>query len=140
MGNRAVITTKEGKIGIYLHWNGGRDSVEAFLKYCEMQKFAKPEEDLTYSFARLTQVICNFFGGTGCCGIGPLNMLDCDNYDNGVYIIENWKIIGRDFFQGKKQNDYDIIEMLNVIDKAQPESYRLGLDKIKEYLSKEEKK
>lgn len=30
MGNRAVITTKEnwahGGVGVYLHWNGGRDS------------------------------------------------------------------------------------------------------------------
>lgn len=25
MGNRAVITDKQKKIGIYLHWNGGRD-------------------------------------------------------------------------------------------------------------------
>ena len=30
MGNRAVITDIEKKVGIYLHWNGGRDSVEAF--------------------------------------------------------------------------------------------------------------
>ena len=32
MGNRAVITTQEyltnpDTIGVYLHWNGGRDSV-----------------------------------------------------------------------------------------------------------------
>ena len=37
MGNRAVITTKENMynngVAIYLHWNGGRDSVEAFLEY-----------------------------------------------------------------------------------------------------------
>ena len=33
MGNRAVITTRKDlkDIGIYLHWNGGRDSVEGFL-------------------------------------------------------------------------------------------------------------
>ena len=31
MGNRAVITTEKKDLGIYLHWNGGRDSVEAFL-------------------------------------------------------------------------------------------------------------
>ena len=41
MGNRAVITTANewahGGIGVYLHWNGGLDSVEAFLKYCEMK-------------------------------------------------------------------------------------------------------
>ena len=26
MGNRAVITTEKKDLGIYLHWNGGRDS------------------------------------------------------------------------------------------------------------------
>lgn len=31
MGNRAIITNKEKKVAVYLHWNGGRDSVEAFL-------------------------------------------------------------------------------------------------------------
>lgn len=49
MGNRAVITAskssdvaKSNDIGIYLHWYGGRDSVEAFLKYCELKKIQKP--------------------------------------------------------------------------------------------------
>ena len=38
MGNRAVIGFEQDKkrdkksVGIYLHWNGGRDSVEGFLK------------------------------------------------------------------------------------------------------------
>lgn len=31
MGNRAIITTKKRDLGVYLHWNGGRDSVGAFL-------------------------------------------------------------------------------------------------------------
>ena len=35
MGNRAVITTPDKKIGVYLHWNGGRDSVEGFLQTCK---------------------------------------------------------------------------------------------------------
>ena len=35
MGNRAVITTKERKIGLYLHWNGGRDTVEPVLGTAE---------------------------------------------------------------------------------------------------------
>lgn len=30
MGNRAVITTPDKKMGVYLHWNGGRDSVEPY--------------------------------------------------------------------------------------------------------------
>lgn len=27
MGNRAVITTEKQRLGIYMHWNGGTDSV-----------------------------------------------------------------------------------------------------------------
>ena len=45
MGNRAVITTKERKIGLYLHWNGGRDTVEPLLKYCELQGYRSPSQD-----------------------------------------------------------------------------------------------
>lgn len=70
MGNRAVITTskdvevdKSNDIGIYLHWNGGRDSVEAFLTYCRISGFRPPEHDC-YGWARLCQVIANFFGDT----------------------------------------------------------------------------
>jgi hypothetical protein len=37
MGNRAVITTEQKRIGVYLHWNGGLDSVEGFLTYCKEQ-------------------------------------------------------------------------------------------------------
>lgn len=69
MGNRAVITTSQSKdvqtsidIGVYLHWNGGRDSVEAFLSYCKLRGFRPPERDC-YGWARLCQVIGNFFGG-----------------------------------------------------------------------------
>lgn len=58
-GNRAVITTEDKRIGVYIHWNGGRDSVEAFLKYCELKGYRKPEEDC-YGWARLCQVIGNF--------------------------------------------------------------------------------
>ena len=41
MGNRAVITKDRDLygIGVYLHWNGGRDSVEAFLAYCDLKRY-----------------------------------------------------------------------------------------------------
>ena len=52
MGNRAVITASlsndpqtSNDIGIYLHWNGGRDSVEAFLEYCKRRGFRPPDQD-----------------------------------------------------------------------------------------------
>ena len=56
MGNRAVITTKERKIGLYLHWNGGRDTIEPLLKYCELQGFRPPSQDC-YGWARMCQVM-----------------------------------------------------------------------------------
>ena len=55
MGNRAVIATREKKIGVYLHWNGGRDSVEGFLTYCKLKGYRCPEKD-NYGWARLCQV------------------------------------------------------------------------------------
>ena len=89
MGNRAVITTPDKKIGVYLHWNGGRDSVEGFLRTCKKYGFRPPERD-NYGWARLCQVIANFFGPDGLSvGIGPYEELDRNNGDNGVYIIKD---------------------------------------------------
>lgn len=131
MGNRAVITTKEKSIGVYLHWNGGRDSVEAFLKYCELKGYRRPEEDC-YGWARLCQVIANFFGGSTSIGIDEYDKLDTDNYDNGVYVIENWKIVDRLFFNWSEQNSHKLHEMLKEIDEAQPEEEKIFKDKTPE--------
>ena len=143
MGNRAVITAsksldvaKSNDIGIYLHWNGGRDSVEAFLKYCELKQYRNPSND-NYGWARLCQVIANYFGGGNSIGIDKCCHLDCDNGDNGVYIIEGWKIVGRQYFDGTEQHNYDLYEMLIDIDLTQPETEQLGEEKIKELLEKE---
>jgi hypothetical protein len=134
MGNRAVIATESKDIGVYLHWNGGRDSVEAFIKYAELRGFRPPETD-SYGWARLTQVIANFFGGDLSIGVGKYETLDTDNFDNGVYIIKDWKIIGREFFKGDEQHEYKLLDCLLDIDKKQPREDRLGEEKIKEMLS-----
>lgn len=130
MGNRAVITTKENMdnngIGIYLHWNGGRDSVRAFLKYCELRGYRAPSED-NYGWARLCQVIGNFFGGLGSLGIDTVNHLDCNNGDNGVYLIEGWEIVGRMYFEGEEQDEYDLVGMLKTINDSMPESERITI-------------
>lgn len=39
MGNRAIVKPIDMNIGVYLHWNGGPKSVEAFLTYCELKKY-----------------------------------------------------------------------------------------------------
>ena len=136
MGNRAVITTKKNfennGVGIYLHWNGGYDSVSAFLKYCELKGYRSPCKDC-YGWARLCQVIGNFFGGTTSIGIDTVDKLDCDNYDNGVYIIEDWKIVDRKHFEGTEQMEYDLQKMLLDIDESMPKDEQIG-----EYLKAKE--
>lgn len=128
MGNRAVITTRENYendgVGVYIHWNGGRDSVEPFLKYCEEKGYRAPDEDC-YGYARLVQVIANFFGGSTSIGVDRVSRLDCEG-DNGVYIIEGWKIVDRVNYAGAEQTGHDFNEMMQAIDEAQPVKEQLG--------------
>lgn len=138
MGNRAVITSVKAvtlngvkhsdELGVYLHWNGGRDSVEAFLEYCRRKGYPSPEVD-NYGWARLCQVIGNFFGGVNSLGIDRCCNLDCDNWDNGTYVIKNWKIVKRFYNNHLEQENYDLNEFLKAIDDKMPEEERLG-DKL----------
>lgn len=101
MGNRAVITTRYKNMGIYLHWNGGLESVLAFLEVCKQQGYRSPERD-SYGWAALTGVITTFFNHTGMsCGIAPYQQLDTDNGDNGTYVIENWEVVERLYARNK---------------------------------------
>lgn len=136
MGNRAVITTEKNfennGVGVYLHWNGGYDSVSAFLKYCEIKGYRTPDTD-NYGWARLCQVVGNFFGGSTSIGIDTVDKLDCDNYDNGVYIIKGWEIVDRKYNNYAEQMEYEMEEMLLEIDSHMPEGEQIG-----EYLKAKE--
>lgn len=140
MGNRAVITTRENfennGVGVYLHWNGGRDSVVPFLLYCKFKGYRAPSSDC-YGWARLCQVIGNYFGGELSLDIDTVDHLDCDNYDNGVYIIDGWEIVGREYFDGAEQDGYPLDEFLVDLDESQPPKEQLGEEKIRELLGKE---
>jgi hypothetical protein len=92
MGNRAVIAFQESNgiqpFGIYLQWNGGIESVAAFLDYA---KQAGHRTESQYGAARLVQTIGNYFGGTlslGICPIDPANPGASDSGDNGVFLID----------------------------------------------------
>lgn len=139
MGNKAVITTPDKELALYLHWNGGRDTVEPLLRYCELQGYRPPSSD-NYGWARIAQVMCNFFGGSTSVGIDRFKNLG-DQGDNGVYIIDSWKIVGRrevsydedwnvngwhDIPESREQSEYDFDEMLRSFDEAMPEALRLG--------------
>ena len=117
MGDRAVITTSKDKnagIGIYLHWNGDIQSVVAFLDSAKERGYRYPEIDNTYAMARLCGLLHEFFGvqTSTSLGIGELKQLDCDNFDNGVYVIGNdWQIIDR-YGEGSKPLNLDAINAI----------------------------
>jgi len=102
MGNRAVITLAPfglDNMGIYVHWNGGPESIAGFLQAAKALGMRPPKSDASYAMARLTQVIANYFGGSTSIGIGRVRDLDYDNGDNGTYLIGgDWEIVGREFF------------------------------------------
>jgi hypothetical protein len=101
MGNRAVITFSENRskgVGIYLHWNGGLESVLAFLDAAKARGFRDPASDPSYAMARLCGLIHEFFGVRDSCslGVGLLSALHTDNWDNGVYVVgKDWAIVDR---------------------------------------------
>ena len=120
MGNRAVITIKENDVpkedwnSLYLHWNGGRDSVEPFLHVAKLYGI-RCNSDSSYAIARLSQLIGNTLGGTLSLGVGAYKCLDTNNFDNGTYIIEDWEIVEREFFEGKEQQEYNFDEFVKEI-------------------------
>ena len=94
MGNRAVIKFGGTSQGIYLHWNGGVESVQAFLDCAKRYKLRSG----SYGAARLCQIIGNFFGGSLSLGVDDIHHLDCDNGDNGMFIInDDWTIRSREY-------------------------------------------
>nr|WP_075576241.1 hypothetical protein [Olsenella timonensis] len=129
MGNRAVITTEKRDLGVYLHWNGGRDSVEAFLEYCDLRGFRPPDSD-EYGWARLCQVVANFMGASGLSvGISRYTTDKAmDPGDNGIFVIRGWEVVDRvyPYAPFEEENEYPLDAMLREIDASQPEDQRLG--------------
>ncbi len=121
MGNRAVITIKDDYLNkedwpsIYLHWNGGLDTVQPML---DVAKEYEIRCESHYGTARLAQLFANYFGGTLSIGVGPYKNQDLDNYDNGVYIIDNnWEIVEREYNRNPEQQHHDYNEMVESIKK-----------------------
>lgn len=131
MGNRAVLKPVDKRIGVYLHWNGGRDSVEAFLEYCKLRGFRDfgGKNADGYGIARFMQVVGNFFGGALSIGLETgVEMTDkyAEWIDNGIYEIDGWDIVKRCPENIEEQREHDLLEMLESIDAAQPQEDRLG--------------
>lgn len=138
MGNRAVIIMENSpKVGIYLHWNGGPESVLAFLEETKQRGARDPSGDTSYALARLVQTIADFLSMDGgyetSIGVGPVDQLDCDNGDNGVYIVGAcWFIVRRDH----TQDSIISVEHLSKAKNGEYPSQREQYDGILEVLAK----
>ena len=121
MSNSGIIVFEDNKdLGLYLHWNGGRDSVEAFLQYCRL---TKKTGGFQYGLPSLFQIIKNWSIELGDIITNPFNY----GTDNGLYIIDKkWNILDRKKFNGIEQNEYKLDEFLKELDESQPLNYRLG--------------
>ena len=143
MGNRAVLVWKDENghydddtMGVYLHWNGGRDSIEAFLAYCRMKDLKSPSENVSIGIRNFVDVVSWFFGSNQSICIDKLSGLDQDNWDNGVYVCDGWKIVDRKYMHGAEQDEHGFGEMLHAINRRQPEAFNdFELDqKIEDFL------
>lgn len=113
MGNRATITTAPfsgDSACIYVHWNGGRESVEAFCAAAKDLGYRSPGSDPNYSLARLTGLICTFFDleGDTSIGLGTVSELISAGDDNGCFVLgEDWEIVERRDCDGRVIDDSD---------------------------------
>ena len=92
MGNRAVVSfsTSPAAPSIYLHWNGGRASIEGFLAGC-MDAGYVATGDQAQDMDQIERRLRPFFARNGeCLSIyrQPVSRADTDNWDNGWYILD----------------------------------------------------
>ena len=141
MGNRAVITTENKEMGVYLHWDGDITTVTAFLTWCKLRGIRAPDYQ-NYGWARLCQVIANYIEGAyygAACRIGCEetfsglsvgvdryeNLKGLADWDNGTYIIKGWEIVGREGAGDDEECGEWIYGLLCDINRYQPEGMRL---------------
>ncbi len=134
MGNRAWIIGEGSAQGIYVQWNGGRDSIEAFLAYAKLRGLSglNSGQDKNGGYFAFITILCNFFGNDGY-NVYPIDSAEMQQVgtettftDNGGYVIDGWEIIKRIHPPRTEQSIYDLIDMLQGIDEAQPEADQLG--------------
>ncbi len=115
--------------------------MEPLLKYCKLQGYRTASHD-DYGWARMCQVMGNFFGGSTPLGIGPYTTdRQMDPGDNGIYVIDDWRIsehlrteydedwnaVGMRAFESAEEHDWHEFEqMLRSLNAAMPEELRLG--------------
>lgn len=113
MGNRAVIAFRGGCTPtaecIYLHWNGGRASIEGFLTAAKKLHICPRlgPADNKRAITQLGHLIAYFFFGLDLgttVYIEPVWDAMIDNGDQGMFLIDDqFNIVGRLFNEGDEE-------------------------------------
>lgn len=127
MGNRAVITRNTNPTApcIYLHWNGGRDSVEGFLMAAKAAGF---KNDTAKDWDAFANYLAAYFFE---CQVGmtiyrePYGRADTTNSDNGTYLVNaQWDIVQRLHAPQREQRVYNpadiLADILDAVAQSEP--------------------
>lgn len=104
MGNRAVLTFDQNhnSPAIYLHWNGGRASVDGFLAAARLLglRHCDPGQETQVMDKLATMIGRSFFGNDVGFTVyrGAYGKTDKCNGDNGVYLLNRDMTIGGRLF------------------------------------------
>jgi membrane protease subunit (stomatin/prohibitin family) len=85
MGNRCYVIFPDAQAAVYLHWNGGLESVVSFLDYMNERNVRGD----SYGAARFCQIVGNFFGGELSIGVhGCADPAAMAYKENGAFVID----------------------------------------------------
>jgi hypothetical protein len=147
MGNRANVLFVDGEHlspAVCLHWNGGPESVYAFLAEMERRK-CRIAGDPAYGSARFAHIVCDFFDkdSAGALSVGLLaapkslsleDLEPLNHGDNGIYVVETvrngsvaWKMRR---FRGHPLRELDPDEVEQERKYALEHDYNTGEDPI----------
>lgn len=139
MGNRAVVSfkgTEFDKAAVYLHWNGGPESVLAFLDVLRARKWTR----MDYISARFVGVVVEFFDHEGDDQGYSVGIVDdpnkwADGCDNGHYIVEcnkddNWLVTQRCAGKTTKYLAGKLCTFAPMLDERQAQQYGSIMDTL----------
>ena len=100
MGNRAFVVfhdevNHQYGPAVYLHWNGGPESVYPMLDYMK-GRGCRMAGDVSYATARFVQIVGNYFGGTLSLGVSgapdAFTLGNLSTEENGLYVVERERV------------------------------------------------
>lgn len=129
MSHSALLIAKDATIGLRLNGNGDRNSVKAFLRYAEYAQLPSINADDKWISPFIT-MLQNFFRDNNDAirleTVDPQHLGDKTDYDNGIYVLEDYEIVDRINSPADTSPEHRIHDRLLSIDSTQPLVNQLG--------------